>query len=417
MRLYELTKISELRRNPDQNPRAVINQKIIDRYERDPNSFVSFTIVDKLGINPGSKWGETPIGIYAYPTKYVVDKIGKTGRMIDLPTAGNYPWVSIFSPRGNVINLADINREQTVDLITKLCDLVSQGGKFTPESAREYLDKKLGNIDRFARYAVPWWSAVHLAAYMMVGEAGGPERYRWNWLFRKLGIDVVIDPGFSIIHQREPYQAVFFSMAGIKDVERYRNAYNPKDMDIRKFHGELKDRNIKDSSAKLKTATDPDEIVELLDKYGRGRFSIMKKITDPKMISSILYRRPEWIAAVKNPTAEEQWKAASGLIHRNKNQQWEIMPVIDGIGASLDMGVARYLANNCRTYDQRYYDFNTVAAIVDRVARFIGHDAAVEFFLGFGFPDYAVAKLDQFPAARAAWESAVEIGRASNATK
>ena len=79
--------ISEARRNPDQNPKIpVVNQlkKIFkDNYEYyyDPRDvvreyhddlyFVSMTKVDKLGINPTSKYN-TPLGIYAYPLSYVL---------------------------------------------------------------------------------------------------------------------------------------------------------------------------------------------------------------------------------------------------------------------------------------------------------------------------------------------------------
>ena len=66
MRLHELV---EARKNPEANPKISINQAVAQAKDQ-PNTFISFTEIDKLGINPKSKH-ETPIGIYAYPIKYV----------------------------------------------------------------------------------------------------------------------------------------------------------------------------------------------------------------------------------------------------------------------------------------------------------------------------------------------------------
>jgi hypothetical protein len=74
MRYKELT---EARRNPEQNPKISVNQAIKQRLQSgergtpdNPKLFVSFTQLDKLGINPKSKY-DTPLGIYAYPADYV----------------------------------------------------------------------------------------------------------------------------------------------------------------------------------------------------------------------------------------------------------------------------------------------------------------------------------------------------------
>ena len=51
MKVYQIT---EARRNPEQNPKVSINQEIDDYVaEENEPAYVSFTTVDKLGINPG----------------------------------------------------------------------------------------------------------------------------------------------------------------------------------------------------------------------------------------------------------------------------------------------------------------------------------------------------------------------------
>lgn len=76
----------EKRKNPTKNPKISVNDEIseiLKRYSSDKiagitNCFVSFTELDKLGINPLARFkemDETPIGIYAYPAQYVMDYI------------------------------------------------------------------------------------------------------------------------------------------------------------------------------------------------------------------------------------------------------------------------------------------------------------------------------------------------------
>ena len=54
--------LQEARRNPELNPKipSVVN---LEKYENRKNVFVSFTQINKLGINPTSNYN-TPIGIY-----------------------------------------------------------------------------------------------------------------------------------------------------------------------------------------------------------------------------------------------------------------------------------------------------------------------------------------------------------------
>jgi len=59
--------IEEKRRNPDQNPHIGAWDYLL-RYKDDPDVYISFTEIDKIGINPLSKYN-TPVGVYAYPLR------------------------------------------------------------------------------------------------------------------------------------------------------------------------------------------------------------------------------------------------------------------------------------------------------------------------------------------------------------
>lgn len=116
MRIREIT---EARKNPELNPKTSINDIIIaatDKTTSDiagiKNLFVSFTAIDKLGINPKSTYA-TPLGIYSYPAEYVAE-LAAAGQDMDqtVPFAGGQPFVNLFSVRGEIINLTtmtDIN--------------------------------------------------------------------------------------------------------------------------------------------------------------------------------------------------------------------------------------------------------------------------------------------------------------------
>ena len=63
---------NEARRNPDQNPFVGAWDYLIE-YKDDPDVYISFTTIDKIGINPLSKYN-TPIGIYCYPLKEFINQ-------------------------------------------------------------------------------------------------------------------------------------------------------------------------------------------------------------------------------------------------------------------------------------------------------------------------------------------------------
>lgn len=60
-----MKRYKELRSNPDKNT-FTGPWEMADKYKHDKSVFITFTDIDKVGINPQSKYN-TPIGIYCYP--------------------------------------------------------------------------------------------------------------------------------------------------------------------------------------------------------------------------------------------------------------------------------------------------------------------------------------------------------------
>ena len=97
--------INEARKNPEQNPKiSPFHQlrAIADKYGTD-NIFVRYSGVNKLGANPQSKWG-TPLGICAYPLKYVLDSHGI------VPYAGQMPYMIVFKVKDDA-NIWDVSSD------------------------------------------------------------------------------------------------------------------------------------------------------------------------------------------------------------------------------------------------------------------------------------------------------------------
>ena len=67
MRLLDVLPLFEARKFPTLNPKLSAYDQL-KQYKDDPSIYISFTEINKIGINPVSKW-DTPLGIYCYPLK------------------------------------------------------------------------------------------------------------------------------------------------------------------------------------------------------------------------------------------------------------------------------------------------------------------------------------------------------------
>jgi len=117
MRYHE---INEARRNPEQNPK-LDPVAVVEKYNNS-GYYMSYTAIDKLGINPRSNYN-TPIGIYSYPIiDRVISGIITSNKMSSVPYMGEAPYVWIFKPknpdRGLIID--DYNDSDYSDDVSKL---------------------------------------------------------------------------------------------------------------------------------------------------------------------------------------------------------------------------------------------------------------------------------------------------------
>ena len=228
MRYHE---IHEARRNPDQNPKHTVYDQIKD-YLNEPNAFVSFTAIDKLGINPSSRY-QTPIGIYSYPLMRTIEEenidVKANGLYNQFPFASksDYFWLFEAADFGSMLILSDAiySRSRYVTDIKKLEQYYTETA---PENVKESFNDFISKAAENARYGYKpgqIWNITRCAAAGWNPKASRTDPVKWNTILRKvLGYSGAIDiEALGIIHPSEPLQAVFFSKSAIKPIMRVAN--------------------------------------------------------------------------------------------------------------------------------------------------------------------------------------------------
>ncbi len=212
MRAYEF--LTEYRRAGDKFPKqAAID--VLKKYKDQDDVYISFTSIDKLGVNPQSEHC-TPNGIYCYPLKAAWDyyKIGEYG-INSFPYASRQPYIWIF--KGNIPDITEITNADFRQARKKLKQI---GDKWLfdyhdPGFLKSYINKYPGKM---------LWELTN-------GLTKSPNK--WAHLFLKLGYNGISDKtGTRVIFPTEPVQAVFFTKKAITILERIHNI-TPKD----KTHG------------------------------------------------------------------------------------------------------------------------------------------------------------------------------------
>lgn len=316
----KLLELFEARKNPDQNPKVSVNRRIYDalRSARGDaiagveNVFVSFTEVDKLGVNPQSGY-RTPVGIYAYPARYVMKEAGSSRAMDDsLPFAGDQPYANIFNAVGNIVNVATMNSGEANDYCRKIAELWAEvSGKDWKTVDDEFADV-INDASTHAKFAAypggRFWYVTREAARTLFGPKWGlAAPVAWNKLFRSIGIDGVVDytdnGGYGIIHTAEPSQAVFFSIAAVGNVQRVDNKYSKASMDVRAEDGAGRHTQVSQIAKEVAALGSKEAVNEYLIANGLDKVRFVK---DKAIRQYIFSRHPGSISYVTRPTIDEQ---------------------------------------------------------------------------------------------------------------
>lgn len=368
----DVDKLSEARRNPEQNPRVSVNDYINNALDKEKsyldtgsdanmpikNLFVSFTAQPKLGINPKSKYN-TPLGIYAYPANFVALSAGSTRQMRDsLPFAGDSPWVNIFTlndvSKVLVISNPEVNYEPYYEKLSSAFPKVFDHydvEQWIKDSGPEALVNTPGG---------KFWYVTMMAARSLSEKMHSqkPPLF-WNLLFRKLGIDAVVDDGSGIIHDNEQTQMVVFDPAAIKVIDRVQNKYSPdvrKDSERKKAEADKAVQEFKQISNNLE---------ELLDFFNGSTYKKkMIKFVEPELRRVILSIYPKLLDYFPYATPADILAAASidmeWLQYRSQYNLKNLTPkllarIINGMKSRVNMqtflrGILYYNTHNDTEY-------------------------------------------------------------------
>lgn len=242
--LYELD-IIEARSKPDQNPKVSAYEKLLP-YKDDPDIYITFTTLNKAGINPKSAFN-TPNGVYTFP-------LALTWQMYEVDDYKNFnqypnfvqdrPYIQVLKYTGHgrqlIISSNPHTSNYTDDDLTN--DLATLQKKYHIDDSEMNRNKE--SATHFQGYydevptqgpAAILWTITRTIAY---GELYKRKKSKkgydydddtsnpatrvtndWASVFRSLGIQLIVDEFHAVIHEAEPCQAVFFSSKAFKHID------------------------------------------------------------------------------------------------------------------------------------------------------------------------------------------------------
>jgi hypothetical protein len=251
--------IKEARSNPDLNPK-VSAYEYLKPYADDNSVYISFTDIEKLGVNPKSKFS-TPIGIYFYPLSVVWEMydIDHKKSLRGLPFAADRPHIWLVRSKdgdGFVEDMYSDYGSNDYDKDERILEKIYRSYAGVDDYDWESLRSTALSFAKQKNPIMSFWNLTRYMSYILSGlieiEIVGAyedideieddisdqlvhcsgnlkSATMWNKLLRQCGYDGFGDKsGRGFIHPSEPIQTMFltrqaFDVIGMvhnKDYER-----------------------------------------------------------------------------------------------------------------------------------------------------------------------------------------------------
>ena len=221
--------------------------KELNKYKDKNNIFVSFTNIEKIGINPLSKFN-TPLGIYAYPLWLYPDAFSVGSRTF--PYASERENLQILQANidTNIIyHLKEYSSKDYDDDIERLeryfkylnnidyHKIITIIDKIGISYEYDFNDSVLNNIFKIGNTTSreniifgKMWNITRLLSKIITNlnykASDMTKIVIWNFILRKvLGYDGFVDEGLGIIHPSEPMQAIFTSIKAFTHLKTIKN--------------------------------------------------------------------------------------------------------------------------------------------------------------------------------------------------
>lgn len=211
-------------------------------YKDRADIYISFTRIEKLGINPQSEYS-TPLGIYAYPLREIWNDILNN----TIPFAGSNPQVQVIRvAHPKLQELSEYSEGQFNDDVKKM-EKIAEDFNLTSDFNRFKLEAVLGAHKTRNESAGIFWNLSRILSYEITkskykrNTTTLKEATMWNKILRTLGyIGFTDKSGMGIIHPNEPTQAVFLSKEHIQHIDQIKNKrYALSDVAIIKAVGDF----------------------------------------------------------------------------------------------------------------------------------------------------------------------------------
>src|ERR1700691_548124 len=200
---------------------SITIEKSLEPYKDDPSMYISYTELDKIGINPQSEY-LTPNGVYAYPLKEIWEDL------IDdkIPFASNAKYVNLIKS-DHVCDLGGVgNYPYTESMLER--DKKNIEKIYGPYVSKDELNIILTRPPKFGGNSPGsiFFSATYYLSNILKRKPGFGSKSTliWNNILRKLGYNSFSDKkGLSILHTGTPYASVFLNSNAYKVIGRFMN--------------------------------------------------------------------------------------------------------------------------------------------------------------------------------------------------
>jgi hypothetical protein len=196
-------------------------QDQILKYVNDSNIFVTFTIVNKIGINPKSDF-QTPLAIYTFPLKEAWQQYQSLDRF---PFVTGRPYIWVISPTKPTRDVSEFNQAE----LDKTIEFAKTQGASEEDINSWIKSSRIGRTHTKGqrKIAASIWNITRKLAASSKTQTN---IRKWNKILREvLGYDVITDrTGIGVIHSSEPIQAIFLTPNSFKVVELIYNKPHSK---------------------------------------------------------------------------------------------------------------------------------------------------------------------------------------------
>jgi hypothetical protein len=248
--------------------------EILSKYKDDDTIHISYTQVNKVGINPKSRFSDTPIGVYAYPLKEIWEDIHKEGVGNVWFAASNAKYIFILKEK--VKSLFDVKNYTTILLEKELKKIYKLS--YIDYDRFENVVSNANKNYQSVKTKTPFAFLIFiLQEYGKTINRSTPQVFM-SKVFRDLKYSGFVDrSGLGAIHVSEPIQSVFLSPKYYEVVERI-------DLSKIDFKGDDR-RDIPNVLKRNANKMTDDEIFDMIENdisliryVGKPRTGLLKKV-------------------------------------------------------------------------------------------------------------------------------------------